>query len=305
MEENNIGFEDFESALFADDYQTDSEDGVETTETTDEPAQEADSDDENNADGGEDKEDEPADEPEKDGSEGEEKPDGSSADQTFTIKVNKEERQVSLEEMTTLAQKGADYDRVKDQYTKGQQTIQELQSKLDGMTAQQGVLDILGIIAEKSGSSLDKLAESLYVNFRKTNGVSEEVAREELKNAKLEKELNGYKAQQTQQKEKETDAEARAKKDLEDFRKEYPDVELTQELIGKLTSDISGGMSLTASYRKYEKAQDAARIQELERKLAAERQNNKNKHRSPGSQQDSGGRRTKSDYEEFEKALFG
>ena len=64
-------------------------------------------------------------------------------------------------------------------------------------------------------------------------------------------------------------------------------------------------MRLTAAYRKYEKTQDAAKIAELERKLSAKEQNDKNKRRSPGSQQDSGGRRTKSDFEEFEAALFG
>ena len=59
-----------------------------------------------------------------------------------------------------------------------------------------------------------------------------------------------------------------------------------------------------AEAKKYEKAQDAAKIAELERKLAAKEQNDKNKRRSPGSQQDSGGRRAKSDFEEFEAALF-
>ena len=82
-------------------------------------------------------------------------------------------------------------------------------------------------------------------------------------------------------------------------------MELTEELVDKLVPDIQNGMTLSAAYRKYEKAQDSARINELERQLAAKAQNDKNKKRSPGSQRDSGGRSPKSDYDVFEKALFG
>lgn len=310
MNENeDFGFEDFESALFDDDYQTDDDTGTDDSDVTetDDDSQDTGSDDQDDAEGDDSAEDEDTDDSEDDGADGDGEGDSGNtdADKTFTIKVNKEERKVTLEEMTTLAQKGADYDRVKEQNTKHQQTIADLQSKLEGVSSQQAVLDILGTIAQKSNSTLEQLAESLYINFRKSAGASEDVAREELKSAKLEKELNSYKAKQTQQQEQETDAEARAKRDLEDFAREYPDVELTEELVDKLVPDIQNGMSLSAAYRKHEKAQDSARIAELERQLAAKAQNDKNKKRSPGSQRDSGGRSPKSDYDVFEKALFG
>ena len=237
-------------------------------------------------------------------SENAEKPDGdTNADQTFTIKVNKEERTVGIDEMKALAQKGADYDRIKEQNAQKQQTIDTLQAKLDGISSQQGALDILGIVAEKSGSTLEQLAESLYVNFRRTAGASEETAREELKSAKLEKELNAFKAQKTQQQEQESGGEARAKQDLADFQREYPDVAITEELVDKLISDIQSGMSLSAAYRKYEKAQDAERIADLERKLAAEKKNAENKKKSPGSQIDSGSRQKADIFDEFMAAF--
>lgn len=310
MHENeDFGLEDFESALFDEDYQTDGDDGADdsdVTETEEDP-QETGSDGEDGDEGDDSDEEDDTDDSEEDDADGDEEDEGGNtdADKTFTIKVNKEERKVSLEEMTALAQKGADYDRVKEQNTKHQQTIADLQSKLEGVSAQQNALDILGTIAQRSNLSLDQLAESLYINFRKTAGASEAVAREELKSAKLEKELNSYKAKQTQQQEQETDAEARAQRDIEQFGRDYPDVELSEELVDKLVPDIQNGMSLSAAYRKYEKAQDAAKIADLERKLAAKEQNDKNKKRSPGSQKDSGGRKSKSDYDEFERALFG
>ena len=310
MHENeDFGLEDFESALFDDAYQTgddnDTDDSNET-ETDDDP-QDTDSDDQDEAEGDDSDEEDDTDDSEDDGADGSEEGDSGNtdADGTFTIKVNKEERKVTLEEMTTLAQKGADYDRVKEQNTRHKQTIADLQSKLEGVSSQQAVLDILDTIAQRSGSTLEQLAESLYVNFRKSAGASEDVAREELKSAKLEKELNSYKAKQTQQQEQENDAEARAQRDIEEFGREYPDVTLTEELVDKLVPDIQNGMSLSAAYRKYEKAQDTARIADLERQLAAKAQNDKNKKRSPGSQRDSGGRSPKSDYDVFEKALFG
>ena len=310
MNENeDFGFEEFESALFDDDYQTGDDNDTDDSDVTetDDDSQDTGSDDQDDAEDDDSAEDEDTDDSEDDGADGDREGDSGNtdADKTFTIKVNKEERKVTLEEMTTLAQKGADYDRVKEQNTKHQQTIADLQSKLEGVSSQQAVLDILGTIAQKSNSTLEQLAESLYINFRKSAGASEDVAREELKSAKLEKELNSYKAKQTQQKEQETDAEARAKRDLEDFAREYPEVELTEELVDKLVPDIQNGMTLSAAYRKYEKAQDSARIKELERQLAAKAQNDKNKKRSPGSQRDSGGRSPKSDYDVFEKALFG
>ena len=310
MHENeDFGLEDFESALFDDDYQTGDDtdtDDSDVTETDNDP-EDTSSDGEGGGEGGEPSEDEDTDDSEEDGADGDADGDSGNTDagETFTLKVNKEERQVSRDEMIALAQKGADYDRVKEQNAKHQQTIADLQSKLDGVSAQQAALDILDTIAKRSNSTLEQLAESLYINFRKSAGASEDVAREELKSAKLEKELNSYKAQQTQQQEQETDAEARAQHDIEEFGREYPDVTLTEELVDKLVPDIRSGMSLSAAYRKYEKAQDSAKIADLERQLAAKVQNTKNKQRSPGSQRDSGGRRSTSDYDIFEKALFG
>lgn len=304
-EREDFGLEDFEGALFDDEYHDDTdttaEADLEAESTTD--AQETDDTEVTEEEGEPEEEaEEEAEEPEEEAVE--ESDSATDAEQMFTIKVNKESRQVNLEEMTTLAQKGADYDRVKEQAAQLRQANTDLQAKLDGMTPHQEVLDILSIVADKGGVSLEQLAESLYINFRKSAGASEDVAREELKSARLEKELNAYKAKQTQQQAQETDNEARVQKELEDFQAEYPDVNLTEELVDKLLPDIKNGMRLAAAYRKYEKIQDAAKIAELERKLSAKAQNDKNKRRSPGSQQDSGGRRAKSDYEEFESALF-
>lgn len=316
-EKENVGLEDFETALFGDDYQFGDEDGeyeesetsdAEDDDVSDDDVEETGSNDEDDEAFADDDEESYEDDSKDDGEDaGEEENADANADagQTFTLKVNKEERQVTLEEMTALAQKGADYDRVKEQNAKSQQTIKDLQTQLEGFNGQKAVMDTLSIVSEKCGTSLEQLAENLYISFRKSQGASEETAKAELKSARLEKELNGMKAQQAQTRQKTDDAESRAQREMEEFKQNYPDVPLTEELVDKLLPEIKKGMSLSNAYRKMEKAQDAAKIRELEQQLAAKKQNAANKKRSPGSQKDSGGRRSKSDYEEFERALFG
>ena len=58
-----------------------------------------------------------------------------------------------------------------------------------------------------------------------------------------------------------------------------------------------------SAYRKYEAAQKDAKIAELEKALAAEKKNKENRASSPGSQQDSGGRREKSEFDDFMEAF--
>lgn len=308
MENNeDFGLEEFRSVLFGGDgYQTGSEtDDSEDTETEDGQEDTADEAAET-AEAETDKGHETTSKEQESGAEERAEPDSAeNAAQTFTLKVNKEERTVSLEEMTAYAQKGLDYDRVKGQNEQLRQSNTDLQTKLDGMTAQQGALDVLGMIAEKSSTTLDQLVESLYVNFRKNSGASEDAAREELKSARLEKELSGLKAKESRQQDEKTDAESRFQRDVEEFNREYPGVSLSEELVNKLVPDIQNGMSLSAAYRKLEKAQDAQKIADLERQLSAKVQNEKNRKSSPGSQKDSGGSGKHSDIDVFRSVLFG
>lgn len=297
---------------FSDDYQTDTDDTDE--EPTEEPAEEPqqtdsedDTEDEEEAEDGAEDDEEPTSDSEDDDSDDGEGEDGDgnpATGDTFTLKVNKEEKQVSREEVITLAQKGMDYDRVKEQSAKHQQTIADLQSKLDEFSKNEVSLSILAELAKENDMTLDQLAESLFVSMRKNAGDSEETAQEKLKVAKLQRELDGHKAKQEKQQKKEDDADARLKRDLADFRSEYPDVELTKELVDKLAPDIQNKMSLSAAYRKYEKAQDAERIAALERQVAAKAQNKKNRAKAVGSKRDSGAGSSPDLADIFERELF-
>lgn len=217
--------------------------------------------------------------------------------ETFTLKVNKEEKSYNREEVISLAQKGADYDRVKEQLGQSRQANQQLQTQLD---SQKEAMDVLAEIAKDSKVELPQLLDELRMGLLRKQGLSDDAARERIARDKAEKENAALKAAQTQT--RETTAQ-RAQREVADFRQAYPDVSLEKGLVDKLMGDVQGGMSLTEAYRKYESAQKDARIAELEAQIAAEKQNKTNRSSSPGSQKDSGGKRTKSDFDDFMEAF--
>lgn len=220
---------------------------------------------------------------------------------TFTIKVNKEERTCTREEVITLAQKGADYDRVKDQLAESRQSAAGLQSKLD---EQQDAMDVLAEVAKDSGMELPALLDNLRMGLLKKQGLSEDAAKERLARLKTEKENAQLKAaQKPAEKTTEEDSAQRVRRELTEFRESFPKVDLTEDLLEKLMPEVAAGKSLTAAYRSYETSQKDDRIAELERQLAAEKQNRENRAFSPGSQKDSGGRRTKDEFDDFMRAF--
>lgn len=292
MENENISFDEFEAA-FSDESDNQieiaDEDAEEVTTQQPQDTGEETGEEENS---GEDQQ--PEEQP------AEEKPAEQKAEpETFTLKVNKEEKTYSREEVISLAQKGADYDRVKEQLNTSRETATQLQNQLD---SQKEAMEILTDMAKESGMEMPKFLDALRMNMLKKQGLSDDAASERILRMKAEKENAALKATAEQLQTKETAAD-RATREIAEFREAYPDVEITKDLVGKLMDDVHGGKSLTEAYRSYERAKTAAKIAELERQLAAQKQNAENRAASPGSQKDSGGRRTKSEYDDFMEAF--
>lgn len=295
MEENqDVGYDEFMSAFDENlDYQN------EAPEETVDMDTDVDADDGDMTDGNDDAgadTDQPAAE-EPSGNQEQQPADG----ETFTIKVNKEERSCTREEVISLAQKGADYDRVKDQLAESRKTATDLQGKLD---EQQEAMDVLVEVAKDAGVEVPALLDNLRMGLLKKQGLSDDAAKERLARLKTEKENAQLKAaQKPAEKAPQEDNAQRVRRELAEFREQYPKVELSDELLNKLMPDVQKGKSLTDAYRGYEAAQKDERIAELERQLAAEKQNKENRASSPGSQKDSGGRRTKDDFDDFMRAF--
>ena len=293
MENEEIAFADFEAA-FSEEGGNQTEPAEETT--GDEPGEGAEGTDTGTDDGG----DEGVDESEDDGGEetGEDEGSGDphAAEDSFTIKVNKEERTVNREEIISLAQKGADYDRVKEQLSQSRQQNKTLQEQVD---KSQGVMETLQMLADGVNMPLDQFVDQLHVNFLMKGGKTEGEAREKIRADRAEKQLNASKAKETAEKAQAEDTQTRAQREIAEFHKDFPNVELTEELCGKLMPDVQSGMSLSNAYRKQENAKKDAEIAELKRQLEAEKQNKKNRANSPGSQKDSGGNRSRSPEDDF------
>ena len=296
MDEQNVGFEDFMGAF--------DEDAGNHTDTPEEAEMEQDPQesealaDEEGAEAGEPEAEEAAEEvTEKEAPEADK--------DTFTLKVNKEERTYTREEVITLAQKGADYDRVKEQLGKSQQTATELQDRLAQLEPNLEHIAVLESLAKEMNSDVTKLLDNLRLSSYRKQGLSEDAANERLLRVKAEREneklKSGKVAESTQDKSKQ-----RVQQDLADFRKSYPDVALTEELLKELMPDIQNGKSMLQAYRNREIAgKDAIiaekdqKIAELQRQIEAEKQNKANRASSPGSQKDSGGKRTKNEFDDF------
>ena len=301
MEETTQGFEEFAAAFGIEgDYQTTEEHEAENTEGTNEEQSGNEQEAEEQPQSEETAEGNDSQEAEEVGAQGEDKADKDVPERKFTIKVNKESREVNLSEMTELAQKGADYDRVKGQLHEARQESERLRGEID---KNRGLLEIMEIIAEESKIPMEQLGEQLYMNFRKSGGSSDAEAASALENAKLKRENAQLKAAKAQEATGKEDSQARAQREIAEFHKEFPGVELTKELCDKLMGDVQGGATLTNAYRKMVAAEKDAQIAELQRQLAAEKQNKKNRANSPGSQKDSGGKRQKSEFDDFMNAF--
>lgn len=292
MENEGMDFEEFFSAYDApgedDGNQTDPEtEGTETEETAQEPAGDQET--------GETGSEESTPEQEKKPDEG--NPESAPEPQKFTIKVNKGTREVELPEMTELAQKGADYDRVKGQLETSRTNEANLQKTVD---EQSPIMEVLQLAAKDAGVDVAELVDSIHVGLLKGKGMTEAEARAEIRAAKAEKAVNDLKNKPAQEEKPETDSnQERAKREIAEFQTAFPGVQLNQETLDKLAPDVQNGMTLTSAYLKMENARLTAELAEQKRALEAEKQNQKNRRQAAPGQNDSGGGREKDAFEDF------
>ena len=213
--------------------------------------------------------------------------------ETFTLKVNKAEHTVSRDEVIALAQKGMDYDRIKEAAERAKSDNAALNEEVAKMRE---VYSLIERLAEESKVTVPELMRAFRLNRLKGQGLSEDAATERLAREDAERELQTLKAKEQAATES---TEDRAKREIAQFRQEYPDVEITKELIGALMDDVQGGKTFAEAYRIYDSKQKSAEIQRLRAQLEAEKQNKANRSSSPGSQNDSGASRTKSRTDAF------
>lgn len=292
MENEGMDFEEFFSAYDApgedDGNQTDPETVEEETDGSTQEAEESPETGEESSEGST---------PEQEKKPDEGTPETAPEPQKFTIKVNKGTREVELPEMTELAQKGADYDRVKGQLETSRTNEANLQKTVD---EQSPIMEVLQLAAKDAGVDVAELVDSIHVGLLKGKGMTEAEARAEIRAAKAEKAVNDLKNKPAQEENPETDSnQERAKREIAEFQTAFPGVQLNQETLDKLAPDVQNGMTLTSAYLKMENARLTAELAEQKRALEAEKQNQKNRRQAAPGQNDSGGGREKDAFEDF------
>lgn len=304
MEENNTGFSEFAEAFGVEgDYQTGdaaAEQTEETTTDTEGTAQEA--------------QEAPTAEETEDAADGQESEESGAEEtseavnpvpeQKFAIKVDKETREVGIEELKTLAQKGAAFDRAKEQLTEARQTVQTLQAELD---SNKPIAELVRRVAKDISTTPEELLKRVQVNWRMSKGETEKEALARIEAAEANRKLE---ALAKQQKPAQESAQDRAKREVAEFREKYPDVEITPELMKAVGEDVQKGVSLSEAYQKVQAAKKDAEVQalkdeiaKLQKQMEADKQNKKNRATSPGSQRDSGGQANKSEFDDFLSAF--
>lgn len=291
MENEGIDFEEFFSAYDApgedDGNQTDPETVEEETDGSTQEAEESPETGEKSSEGST---------PEQEKKPDEGTPETAPEPQKFTIKVNKGTREVELPEMTELAQKGADYDRVKGQLETSRTNGANLQKTVD---EQSPIMEVLQLAAKDAGVDVAELVDSIHVGLLKGKGMTEAEARAEIRAAKAEKAVNDLKNKPAQENPETDSNQERAKREIAEFQATFPGVQLNQETLDKLAPDVQNGMTLTSAYLKMENARLTAELAEQKRALEAEKQNQKNRRQAAPGQNDSGGGREKDAFEEF------
>lgn len=218
------------------------------------------------------------------------------APQKFTIKYNHETKEVGLPEMTELAQKGADYDRIRGKLETAQGSIDALQKTVD---EQAPILEVLQLAAKDAGVDVSELVETIHVGLLKGRGMTEAEAKAEIRAAKAEKAMNDLKNKPASEEKAEDPNQERAKREIAEFQAAFPDVSLNQETLDKLAPDVQGGMTLASAYLKLENSRLKTELAESQRKLEAEKQNQKNKQKAAPGQTDSGGGRSRDSFDDF------
>ena len=198
--------------------------------------------------------------------------------QLFTLKYRGEQLQVTQDEMVALAQKGRDYDTVR------QERDQLLQYRQEADQA----LELVRGYAQRNGMTVGDYLDYCRRRELMSQGINEQTANAQIAVEKQQAALqrqNAEAAAARRQQEAEADQarqrQEAQRKDFAAFLGAYPGVKTT-EIPKEVWEKVAQGESLVSAYTMH-------RNRQLEAELAAERQNRKNQQRTTGSLSDPAG----------------
>lgn len=208
------------------------------------------------------------------------------APELFDLKFMGETKQYTREEMTTLAQKGMNHDRILQQ----RDALQQFKSQ------HETVVSDLSRIAKQFGMEPADLLHSMEKNLRRQRGESDAEAEANIRAERADRQLQAQKQVEDQQEA----AKRRQQADVQAFVAKYPKLDY-KTIPQSVWEDVRKGETLVSAYGRYETEQLRAENQRLQQQLAVQAQNEKNKQNSLGSMK-SGSTTQKTD--PFLEALF-
>ena len=227
----------------------------------------------------------------------EEKPDTD----TFELKYNKEIRRVNRDEITELAQKGLNHDRILAQRDELQRENGELQKFRQ---ENESNLNLLNSAAELAGMSVSQFLNNIRENALVAKGMSRDAAKERVLREDAEQKLarkSAEDAAKAENEKREKTSQERIKRDSEEFARKYKDVD-PKTIPQEVWEAVSSGESLVAAYGNYLAEQTAKENEKLRAEIEALKKNEENRSKSIGSMKTEGQQKGK---DPFLEGLFG
>ena len=227
----------------------------------------------------------------------EEKPDTD----TFELKYNKEIRRVNRDEITELAQKGLNHDRILAQRDELQRENGELQKFRQ---ENESNLNLLNSAAELAGMSVSQFLNNIRENALVAKGMSRDAAKERVLREDAEQKLarkSAEDAAKAENEKREKTSQERIKRDSEEFARKYKDVD-PKTIPQEVWEAVSSGESLVTAYGNYLADKTAKENEKLRAEIEALKKNEENRSKSIGSMKTEGQQKGK---DPFLEGLFG
>ena len=220
-------------------------------------------------------------------------------DQSFELKHLDETRTVNREEVIALAQKGMDYDRIREKYDAAKEVLDWHDKNSDSVRW-------LEEIAREQGMTFGQLVDNTRAQIMANRtgqplNVCQGIVANERKAAELEAQRKALESRNTEQDAKAA-AEAKMRSDIEAFTAAYPEQARDPKSLPKEVWDaVHKGDTLLNAYRAYENKQLKAQLEQEKKDAERRALEEKNKARSTGSQSTAG---SKSALDAFEAAWY-
>lgn len=216
-------------------------------------------------------------------------------EELFDLKFNKEIRKVSRQEVTELAQKGLNHDRILEQRDHLQQENAEL---LKFKQDNEAIIGLLDAAAQKSGTDRNTFLQSVRENAYVSQGLSRDAAHERVLREDAEQRLSRTEKADAEKQQAQQGQELARQQDIERFLKIYKDVD-PNTIPKEVWDDVRNGETLVSAYGRYENRQLAESNRKLQESLNALKQNEKNKQKSIGSAKTEGKETAKDPFLEY------